>query len=134
MLAIVPERVLFAGGELKGVRVAAVSRIAVRPITEYSEQGPHCVFADVAEQRTRVNVVTPLGGDDINPPAIATSGVLEIRLARSPGADSRKEIRMLAVVTQVTYRATSVGADRTVEFEALSVDGRTDPVSVVELD
>jgi hypothetical protein len=134
MLAIVPERVVFAGGELKGVRVVAVSRIAVRAVSEYSEEGPHCVFADAPEQRTRVTVITPLGGDDSNPPTMASSGVLEVRLARSPATVSRKEIRMLAVVTQVSYRATSAGADRTVEFEALSADGRTDPVTIVELD
>ena len=134
MLAITPERVLFAGTELRGVKVVAISRGASRSVLEYSESGPHCVFVDSPEQRTRVLVVSVLGSEDFAPPLMSASGVLEVRLARAPGLDVRRELRMAAVVTQVSYRAMQSGAERTVEFEALSADGRADPVTIIELD
>lgn len=133
MLAIAPERVVFAGSELKGVRVVAISRGASRSVIEYSEAGPHCVFVDAPEQRTRVAVVSAVGSEDLFPPSTASGGVLEVRLARAPGVNTRRELRMAAVVMQVSYRATQGGAERTVEFEAYSADGRVDPVSVIEL-
>lgn len=134
MLAIMPERVSFAGTELQSVRAVAVSRTVNRGVSEYSELGPHCVFADVPEQRTKVTVIGSVGADDLAPPALASCGVLEVRVARAPGRMKRKEIRMLAMVTHVSYRATPGGAERTIELEALSIDGRADPVTVIELE
>ncbi len=134
MLVLHPERVTFAGAEWKGVKSVAVARIAAKGVVDYGDAGPHAVFADAPEQRTRVTVVCAVGADDLAPPLPGAAGVLEARVGRAGSEVERKELRASVVVMNVSYKVSGAGAERTVEFEAWSADGAADPVTMVELD
>jgi hypothetical protein len=134
MLILMPTGVSFANVSWTNVRIVAVTRAAVRAVVEHTDTGPHAAFVDVPAQRTRITVTSELGANDLAPPMLGTSGTLLVRLARA-GSDSRlRERRATAVVTAVSYRMNGNTAERIVEFEAVSGDGASDPLTLTVLD
>lgn len=134
MLVLRPERVTFGGVEWAGVKSVAVLRSTARAVVEHGDVGPHAVFADAPEQRTRVVVTCAMGTDDLSPPTPGAVGVLEARVGRAGVDSGRRELRASAVVMAVSYKVTGAGAERVIELEAVSADGGADPVTLVELD
>ncbi|RMD63572.1 MAG: hypothetical protein D6824_05145, partial [Planctomycetota bacterium] len=57
MLLLSPHRTTLLGKTLGGVQLVALDRRAPRLVREWSDLGPHLVFADAAEQLVQLRIV-----------------------------------------------------------------------------
>lgn len=131
MLIVQPERVRFGTETWNGVSSVTIERKAERPIVEWSDDGPHVVLADVAEQKVVVKVTQRAETDDVGTPAPGEQAVLSLETARNASAAGRRVISMIAAVSGVSYSARgSAGLVRTVTLIAVSSDGAADPVTI----
>lgn len=134
MLVLTPELVRFASQTWPAVRTVAVSRQTDSELVDWSDRGPHAVFADAARQSTRVRIVMGVGVDELSLPMPGTSGELSIRARQGAGDGMRAEVRTTAVLTAISYRMSSKDApERIIDLVALSTDGRQDPITVTRL-
>ncbi len=134
MFFLNPGKVTFGSVVWPGVSSVAVGRGAARSVVEFGDAGPHAVLADVPAQRVVVTVVQDLLGDDLDSPVPGDAGTLEFETAPNRGDAGRKRVTASVVVLSVSYRvAGRNGSARTVEFVAVSGDGVTDPVAVVDV-
>jgi hypothetical protein len=154
MLLLHPDSVSLDAVPLAGVVSVAVDRAAEAPVVEFSDAGPHAVFADVPAQRVTVTLVQELAREDLGPrpgtpgasaslvfgtePAPGARLTLRITLAAG-GADAvRRRATIDAVLLSSAHavkpaRGGAPGsargsATRTLVFVALSADGAADPV------
>lgn len=135
MLVLNPRRVTFAGQTWSEVAAVVIDRQSKRTLTEWSDLGPHAVFADAPEQLVTVRVVQKATTDDLHAPTPGDAG--ELSFAASPsGADSpRRRLRAQCVVTEVTHELSlTAGAVRTLRLVALSPDGAADPITTEPAD
>jgi hypothetical protein len=133
MLILNPRRVIFADQPWEQVTLVAIDRRAQRLALEWSDAGPHAVFADVPEQRVDLRVVMDVERDDIGGPAPGQLG--ELTLVTSPTASDarRRRLTVSAVVTAVSHEVSlRKGAVRTVELVAVSAGGADDPIAITE--
>lgn len=134
MLWIDPEEVSLLGHALEGVEAVAVDRRAARLALEWSDAGPHAVFADAPEQRVDVRVTRRLAsssGAFESALAPGAMGQLSFVAERAGSDASRARVEMTVVVTGVEHalRAGSC-ARQVISCAAISSDGAADPVSV----
>lgn len=130
MIWLDPTVVSFGGVEVDGVESIAVDRRSERLIEERSDNGPHVVFADCAEERVSVRLVRRVGDAGGGGWRPGDGGLLGFRAGPSAGRATGVRVSVEVVVTAVLSRLdSSRGAMQTVEFVAISVDGDTDPVT-----
>lgn len=135
MLLLQPKSVRFGDTDWAGVRSVAIDYKSEKAIAEWSDDGPHVVFADVARQKVVIRVTQELGADDLVTPGLGEAGTLALESARNASGADVSRVDVSGVVTDVTYTlrggasATSPGT-RTITLIAVSADGTTDPVRV----
>jgi len=135
MLALNPDRVRFAGVLWDGVTRAAIDRVAVRQVVEWSDAGPHAVLADVPEQRVLITVERQLARDGMDWPRPGEAGELTFYAAPAGSEAGRVRVRATCVVLSVMHELSGRrGAVRRVEMIAISADGAADPVSVTAVE
>lgn len=135
MLILNPPTVQLGPHTLEDVALLAIDRVAHRTAEEWSDAGPHPVFADVPEQRTVVRIVRRLERDDPAPPLPGEQHTLAFHTSPNlSDADRRRISIAAAVVTAVTHQVGGPkGAQQTITLTALSSDGATDPVAVTTI-
>lgn len=130
MVILNPTTARLGGMLLEGVTLVVVDRSASREAVEWSDQGPHVVFADMPEQRVTIRVVqdVPRGGITVPRPGEAA----ELSLVTQGEGDDHSRVRVWAsvVVLRVTHALKESGLTRTIEMIAVSGDGASDPVGV----
>lgn len=134
MLWIEPEEVSLLGHALGGVELVGVDRHATRMALEWSDAGPHAVFADAPAQRVEVRVSRRMAGSDgafetdLAPGAM---GELSFTANRAGSDADRVRVSMTVVVSAVEHglRVGKCG-QQTILCVAVSADGASDPVSI----
>ncbi len=140
-MLITPDIITFGPLTLDNIQYLAVDRAAERLAAEWTDSGPHAVFADVPEQRVTLRLTRRILGQA---PASVVPGQRETLTAdfapHSSGA-KRRRLTVTAVVTSVDYQF--AGADaasgssrstrQAITFIALSPDGSADPVTIQDL-
>jgi hypothetical protein len=134
MLWLSPERVELLGASLSGVTMVSVDRVTTRLAEEWSDLGPHVVFADAAEQRVTVTVRRGAQGGEglLTPAAIrpGAQGTLTLRANPSAGDGKGTSVTASVVVTGVEHGAGAKrGVEQTIRMVAVSSDGALDPIS-----
>lgn len=133
MLFVNPRVVRFGDRVWSDAALVAIDRAAERLIEAWSDHGPYCTLADVAEERVTVRVVQAVAGD--NPGALPLGEQAELSFVTSPAASDQGalEVRADCVIVGVSHElSVKHGATRTITLRAVSPDGSTDPVSIVE--
>lgn len=135
MLILNPPHVTLGPHTFTDVALLAIDRAAERTAEEWSDAGPHPVFADVPEQRTLIRIVRRPERDDLTPPRPGEQHALTFRISPNlSDADRRRITIPAAVVTAVTHQVGGPkGAQQTITLTALSSDGATDPVAVTTI-
>lgn len=139
MLVLDPTAVSFAGTRWEGVRFVQIDRRAARTAREQGDFGPFAGFVDVPEQRIGVRVEREVRGTELSMPNPGDLGELSFEASTNASGAGAVRVRVVAVVTDVSYQvpggASGAGrpARRIVQFEAVSADGSTDPMTVEPL-
>lgn len=130
MLMLNPRSVSFAGATLSDVRMVAVDRIAAREVVEWSDLGPHAVFADAPERKVTIRVQRDLTRDGLDGPRPGDSGVLIVR--SGPNASDAGGVALVAsaVVMRVSHDLREGSARQLIQLVAVSASGDVDPVVV----
>lgn len=131
MLLLNPRRVSFGGASWERVTSVAIEPEAVRGITEWGDDGPHVVHADVPEQRVTVTVTQELLGEDMDTPTPGEQETLSFVTARNSSGSRERAVSLIGVIQGVKYRVSKQsGSSRVIELIAVSTDGSADPVDV----
>ncbi len=141
MLWLDPEEVTLTtpGGviALAGVTAVAVDRRTTRSAIEWSDDGPHVVFADAAEQRTTIRVVRRI---DVGETGIASqvapglAATLSVRVAPARSDVGGRSVTSEVVVLSAEHDLSAKsGIEQTIVMVAVSSDGGMDPITEVEL-
>lgn len=130
MLLLSPEIVRFDSFAWDDVATLAVDHIPRRLIEDFSDLGPFATFADVPEQTIQIRVQRRMTSDDLDAPALGTSGDL-IFYFSPPGAElSRRRVQISCVLTSIRTDLPALKqTTRTLTFLATS-DGLTNPISI----
>lgn len=129
MLILNPRLVKFGSAPWDNVLLIAVDRAANREAVEWSDFGPHVVFADVPEQRIKVTVIRDVSSDDVDAPRPGETNTLTFFTSPTASDGLRMKIAMQAVVMRVHHEISlRKGAVRTIELTPVSPDGETDPI------
>lgn len=133
MLVLNPRVVKFGPAVWDGVLAVAIDRLANRRVIEWSDAGPHAVFADVPEQRIEVKVTQELAREDLAGPVPGQQGELVLHTSPTATDAARRKVSVQAVVVQVGHELSlKKGALRTIELVAVSATGSADPVVISE--
>ena len=131
MLVLNPRVVKFGPAVWEGVLAVTVDRLANKRIVEWSDAGPHAVFADVPEQRIEVRITQELVREDLAGPAPGQQAELSLSTSPASGDAGRKKVSLQAVVVQVSHELSlKKGALRVIELVAVSATGSADPVTI----
>jgi hypothetical protein len=133
MLVLNPKAVRFAAATWEGVRAIAIDRLPRREALEWSDFGPHIVFADVPRSRVRVRLF--LDGPDLfdDPVRPGDEGILSFVLAPGAVAARNRRVSITCVAVRVAHDLRAGRWTRRIEFVALSPDGAADPVRIEPL-
>lgn len=135
MIWLDPSRVTLGGDALEGVSSVSVDRKATRFVEEYSDTGPHVVFADAPEQRVTARLIRTVGESGAGALRPGDSGELAFEVGASASAAGARRISMQVVIQSIANKVDpKAGATQTIECVALSSDGATDPVSDVAVE
>lgn len=129
MVVIRPAQVTFGGEVWGAVDRVTIDRVGTRLVREWSDDGPHLVFADVAAQVVRARVTQALDQTTLTGPLPGELEELRVELAAG-GDEGRRLVRFDAVVESVTHEVSGSRAVRTVSLIAVSDEGDEDPVRV----
>jgi len=131
MLLLNPPLVRFGSHTWTDVALLAIDRTTTRPAEEWSDAGPHPVFADAPEQRTQIRVVRDLLRDDLASHKPGDQAALTFHTSPTTSDAARRQFTIpAAVITSVTHElATARHARQTITLIALSPDGATDPIT-----
>ncbi len=133
MLVLNPQQMTFGAATWNQVMAVAVDRAAHREAVEWSDLGPHIAFADVPEQRITVKVTREVSSDDVDSPRPGETNTLTFYTSPTASDGLRMKITMQAVVMRVEHEISQrKGAVRTITLTAISPDGETDPVVVMQ--
>lgn len=135
MLLLNPSTVTLGPHTFSDVVLLTIDRTAERTAEEWSDAGPHPVFADIPEQRTLVRIVRRPERDDLAPPRPGEQHALVFNTSPNlSDADRRRIAIAAAVVTGVTHQVGGPkGAQQTITLTALSADGAADPVTITNV-
>jgi hypothetical protein len=141
-MLISPDTVKFGTLTLDNALHLAVDRASERLALEWSDAGPHAVFADVPEQRITLRLSRRIVGQA---PASVVPGQRDTLVAEfapgGSGAGRRRRLTVTAVVTGVDYQlagadaasGTSRSTRQDITLVALSTDGAADPIAIQDL-
>ena len=131
MLSLHPHLVTFAGQPWPHVTSIAVDRTANREAVEWSDAGPHAVFADVPEQRIDITVTMQLiSSNGLDAPRPGQTGDLTFYTAPAATDGARQQVTTQATILATTHDLTGKkGATRTIRLIATSPTGSTDPIT-----
>lgn len=135
MLLLNPAQVVVNGAPLGGVLSIAIDRQAARTVAEWSDRGPHCVFADVPEQRTVATVRRRIDADELLDPA--PGAAVRLEFAATPGPGDAHPARFAADAVLLSARTDidpgagdrPAAAVRTSVYLLISPDGALDPLA-----
>ncbi len=133
MLILNPRNVRFGSLVLDDVRSVSIDRVATREIVEWSDFGPHAVFADAPERKVTIRLVRELTRDGLDAPLPGDSDTLSLRTSPNASDAGGTSVSASAVVTRVTHELLGQArALQKIEFVAISTSGDTDPVTIAE--
>jgi hypothetical protein len=136
MFWIEPEEVSLLGHALGGVESVEIDRRATRLAMEWSDAGPHAVFADAPEQRVDVRIARRLeGGDGAFEASVTPGAAGELSFAAGVAGSDAGRVRVSAsvVVTAVEHGLRAGGcAQQRILCVAVSADGAADPVTITK--
>lgn len=133
MLVLNPAQVTFGLLTWKDVRSISVERLAKEEAVEWSDAGPHVVFADVVQTRVRIRVALEEVGEYTDTPRPGDSGVLAFEIGPGGTDARRRRVSATCVVLAVTRSVANHSAIRTIEFVGISSDGASDPVTITTM-
>jgi len=132
MIWLNPANVSFGSLTLDNVESVSIDRASSRFVEDYSDLGPHVVFADSPRQRVTVRIVrTVIENEDFEPVPGEMAG-LAFSPALNASASSVASVSIdNAVVFSVSHDLSKArGATQTIVFRAVSSDGVTDPIAL----
>lgn len=134
MLVLTPTEVTFAGSTWDRVRSIAIDRRARDAAVEWTDNGPHASFADVPQQRVDIRITREITATELDAPLPGDQATLSFQ-ASTAGTDAgRVRVSASCTVLSVAHDIGASGsARRVIELIAVSSDGRTDPVSIVNV-
>lgn len=131
MVILSPETVKFGTSVWDAVVGISLDRAAARQLVEWSDLGPHAVFADVPEERVTVRVVRRLLRTTMLSLRTGDSAELSATFSPTAGGTQRARLRVTCVVLGVEHDVSpGRGAVQTVTLVAVSSSGATDPIVV----
>ncbi len=131
MLILNPRHVRFGSLELEDVRSVAIDRAASRQVVEWSDLGPHAVFADAPERKVTIKLVRELSRDGLDGPLPGDAQTFSLRTSANASDAGGSAISSSAVVMRVTHELTGQsGALQRIELIAISASGDQDPVTI----
>jgi hypothetical protein len=130
MLLLNPQSVTFGAATWDGVTAVSIDRAATRETIEWSDSGPHIVFADCPEQRITIKVIREIARDDLSTPRPGDAAEAIFHTSPTSATAARRRIRADCVITAVTHEISQKkGAIQTITLTAISPDGATDPIT-----
>lgn len=130
MLFLNPMSVTLLGKTLDNVTALAVERLATKAVVEWSDGGPHPVFADAPEQKTTITLTRVVAQDEATPARPGDQGALTFRVGAGADDAGNRSYTATVVVMGVGYDLTAkAGAKQTIEMVAVASAGGTDPVA-----
>lgn len=129
MLFLNPSEVTLLGAPLRDVRSLAVDRVAARAVTEWSDAGPHAVFADVPEQRVTIVISRDVAADEPAGVRPGDQGAIQFRAGAGLDEAGVRSYSATVVALRVAHRLSRTGgAAQEIELLALSPTGAADPI------
>ena len=131
MLLLNPQSVTFGAATWDGVTSVSIDRATTREAIEWSDCGPHIVFADCPEQRITIKVIREVTRDDLGSPHPGDAAEAVFHTSPTSATAGRTRIRADCVITAVTHEISQKkGALQTITLTALSPNGATDPITI----
>lgn len=137
MLIHQPHSVTFGGTPLPDVASIAIDRTAAREALEWSDAGPHAVFADIPEQRTTITLVRAPSRGELTPllPAQMEELTFVYSAAGTPTDALRRRVTAMCVVRDVRHALDHArGTSRQIiTMIAVALSGDSNPVTITTL-
>ena len=131
MLILNPRNVRFGSTTWPDVTLVAIDRDAARLALEWSDLGPHPVFADAPEQRLTIRIIQDAPSDDIDAPRPGDHDTLTLYTSPTAADARRRKLTAAAVITSITHELSQTRPhQRRITLTALSADGATAPITV----
>ena len=135
MLLRSPRTVTFGTSTWTEIAAVTIDRSTTRLALDHGDAGPHPVFADAAEQATRIKVVQELASDDLGAPRPGELSTLSLTTSPAAADGPRTRVEAIACVESVTHEVSlRRGTLRTITLVAVSPDGSTDPITTERAD
>lgn len=129
MLFLRPQHVMLFNQALDGVSAVVVDREASRVALEWSDAGPHVVFADAPELKVTIRVTRALTRDEATPARPGDTGPLVFRVGAGADDAGVRLFSATVVVMGVRHSLKSEGGARQ-EIEMVAVSsGAPDPIA-----
>ena len=139
MLLPHPNSLTFADTPLPDATLVTIDRAAAKEILDWSDNGPHPIFADVPEQRTTITIVRTLTRGDLAAPRPGEQGDLTFVFSAA-GANTdaqRKRLSATCVVRDIRHELNpakpgGAHARQLITLLALSPTGTEDPITTTD--
>jgi len=128
-----PNSVTFDGLPIIDVAFLLIDQHATRELIEWSDGGPHPVFADIVERRTTITLIRTPSRAEPALPAISAAGELTLVFsdAGTNTDAARKRLTATCVVREIASPPTGpAGIRQSISLIALSSDGASDPIVI----
>lgn len=136
MLILNPAKLSLLGLEYGSIESVKVNRLAHREAVEWSDAGPHAVFADIPECRVEIEIMQHLesGGSDqsLDGPQPGQLGMLEVITSPNASQARRRKLSAQCAIKSIRNEA-GRRAKRSIILIALSPDGSTDPITMSDV-
>ncbi|MBL8876944.1 MAG: hypothetical protein JNM86_14195 [Phycisphaerae bacterium] len=139
MLFLNPTKLSLLSADYSNIESVSIDRLAHREVTEYSDAGPYAVFADIPESKVEIAITQRLdtGAMTINDqsltgPKPGQQGTLELITSPNSSQAQRKKLTTQVVIRAVRYDL-AAKPKRTISLVAISPDGATDPITLIDL-
>ncbi len=136
MLILNPPKLTLLAIDYSNIDSVKVDRLAHKETIEWSDSGPHAVFADIPETRVEISIVQRMEAPSdqaIDAPKPGQAGALEVITSPNASQARRKKLTAQVVIRSVRTEVSPTSARRTISLIAISPDGSTDPVGLIDL-
>lgn len=131
MLILNPDEVTFAGEPWPEVVAVVVERAAEKSILEWSDLGPHAVYADVPEERMTIRITRLLSTSVFELPGPGALGEVVFFASMGTSDARRRRVRAVCVIERIAYQfVQKSGATQIVTLVAVSGAGNVSPVTI----
>lgn len=135
MLILNPAKLSLLGLEYGSIESVKVNQLAHREVVEWSDAGPHAVFADIPECRVEIEISQRLesgtADQSLDGPKPGQLGAFEVITSPNASQARRRKLSAQCVIKSVRNEA-GPRAKRTITLIALSSDGSTDPITTTD--